>query len=229
MIHLSELSWANLIVNCSAVLLLIGIMLHTRIFRKRGGQDDRLYFLMTVITMVMAVSDILTYVMDSSTFALAPSISYFFNSVYYVIFELLPAFFVLYLIVRRNPGKPLSLKKGILICLPAIAAVGMIIANWFGRFLFTVDPIEGSYTSEALYSLIYVMPVFYGVVALVLIFLLDKRVLWLYLVLILVKIFVGRFLWDVSSTALLFAMGLTFAHIHVMGKPMEPIRREERA
>ena len=92
-----------------------------------------------------------------------------------------------------------------------------------------MDPIEGSYTSEALYPLIYVMPVFYGVVALVLIFLLDKRVLWLYLVLILVKIFVGRFLWDVSSTALLFAMGLTFAHIHVMGKPMEPIRREERA
>ena len=219
MINLSTLSIATLIVDGAAVFLLAGLIIYSRLYRGRGEPSDRLFFAMEVLTIIMAVSDGLTYILDSSTIPKAYAVSYFCNTVFYLAFETIAGFFALYLLMRLKTPKPVSMKAAIVLLLPAAAMNVMVIANLFTRFLFDVNPLTNEYVSFDLYDLIFIGPAVYGGIILILLLRIDWTVVWLFLVLVSLRLFLGRILRDVSSTALLFAMGLVFAHIHMMGKP----------
>ena len=75
MINLSTLSIATLIVDGAAVFLLAGLIIYSRLYRGRGEPSDRLFFAMEVLTIIMAVADGLTYILDSSTIPKAFAIS----------------------------------------------------------------------------------------------------------------------------------------------------------
>ena len=62
MLNISELHEASLIMDIAAVFLLIGTIIYTTIYRKRGHIDDKLFFYLIVDTLVMAISDGITYV-----------------------------------------------------------------------------------------------------------------------------------------------------------------------
>ncbi len=224
MFHISELHLASLLMDCAAFFLLLGTMVHTTVYRHRGRTEDRLFFASLVLTMIMGISDGMTYILDSSEFTHAYIVSYVFNDVFYFAFESVCALVCLFLVQRV--WKNLTWKKGFLLFLPALGMNIMFVANHFLRFLFDVDPATNMYFSTELYPLIFIGPAFYGVLALILIIKIDKGVCWLYALLILLRVFLGHFMRDVSSTALVFAIGLVFAHIHVMD---EPFYEEEKS
>ncbi len=94
----------------------------------------------------------------------------------------------------------------------------MILVNCFFPFLFYIN-VNNEYVFSKFYDMIFVAPAFYGVLVLMAIIRLDAKVTWIYVVLLLLRIVVGNLLRDISSTPLIFAMGLVFIHIHIMGRP----------
>ncbi|MCR5032300.1 MAG: hypothetical protein K6A92_05500 [Lachnospiraceae bacterium] len=219
MFQISELHRATLIMDMAAVFILSGLLIHTAVYRKRGRTDDKLFFAMSIITCISAVADAVTYILDGGTFPHAAMISLICNNIFFLTFQLFAVLVVLYLLVRYQKGKGISRKMVMILGLPALIMMILILVNNGTYFLYHVDPSVNEFVMGPWYNLIFVGPAIYGVVALVLILKIDARVTWLYILLLAMRLFLGSLLRGVSSTPLIFAMGLAFIHIHVMGTP----------
>ncbi len=219
MFNISELHQASLIMDAAAIFLLIGTAVYTTIYRKRGRTIDRIYFALLVITVIMAISDGITYVLDGSTVPNSAVISLACNNIFFLTFELFCGLVIVYLDDSIHSDSEMALKRALIIMIPAIIMMVMILANNFGRFLYWVDPATSEYYQYPLYTLVFAGPILYAVWGLYYVIKIDVKVLWLYLLLIAVRVFFGNIMQGVSSTALIFSMGLVFIHIHYMRLP----------
>ncbi len=218
MLNISELHRGTLVMDASALFLLAGLIIYTSVYRHRGHRDDQLFFMLCIITAIMSVADAITYVVDGSTFSWASGLSLVCNVIFFLTFELFAGFITQYMLVRVRRGMALPWWLDGVLLIPAFVTVLLILVNCFFPFLFYINE-NNEYVFSRFYDLIFVAPAFYGVLVLMAILRLDARVTWIYVVLLLLRIVVGNLLRDISSTPLIFAIGLVFIHIHIMGKP----------
>ena len=219
MLNISELHEASLIMDIAAVFLLIGTIIYTTIYRKRGHIDDKLFFYLIVDTLVMAISDGITYVLDGGSVPYGALISLVCNYIFFISFELFCGLLAVYLDYRVYQNVDALKKRGTVLMIPAVIMMVMIIANIFGRFLFWVDPQTSEYIQYPAYSLIFVAPAIYVILGIFYCFKLDFAMMWIFVLLLLVRLFFGNLMRGVSSTSLIFSMVLVFIHIHYMRLP----------
>ncbi|MCR5097586.1 MAG: hypothetical protein K6B14_01410 [Lachnospiraceae bacterium] len=220
MFNISELHQASLLMDAAAVCLLAGTLIHTSIYRKRGHGDDILFFALNIITVIMAVSDGVTFALDGGTVPYGARISLLCNNVFFITFELFCGLLAVYLdyriVVRKNIY---TLKRGLVVMIPAIVMILLILANNFGRFLYWVDPATNEYFSYPMYNLVFLGPAIYAVFGMICVVRIDVKSLWIYILLLAVRLFFGQITQGVSSTALIFSMGLVFIHLYYMRLP----------
>lgn len=219
MLNLTELHKATLIMDIAAVFLLAGIIVYTSIYRRRDRREDRLFFSLNVLTIVMAISDGITYVLDGSKVTESALISLICNNIFFLTFEAFCGLLALYLYQRVCRNTAVTRRTAGLLLFPAALMIVMVIANQFVPFLFYVDSLKNEYTSYPLYNIIFIGPAFYALLAVWAIAKIDKGMIWLFVLLLVLRLFLGNILRGVSSTALIFAVGLVFVHIHAMGVP----------
>ena len=219
MLNISDLHLASLLMDAAAMFLIIGTMASTYIYRKRGRMVDKLFFIMLVIDMVMAISDGITYVVDGATISGVGILSIVCNNIFFLAFEAMCGVLAVYMDCRINADKPYSQKKAIKILLPAIISFVMILANNLVHFLYWVDLSTNEYYQYPLYTLVFVAPVIYMIYVIYALYRIDRSIVWIFIVLIVVRVFFANIMQGVSSTALIFAMGLVFVHIHYMRLP----------
>lgn len=228
MFNIGELHRASIIMDVAAVFIIIGIIVYTSIYRRRGRTQDKMYFLVSLVCGVMALSDAVTYILDGSTVPYATQISLFCNDIFFISFEWFCGMIVVYLAYRyrcdmKHIGERLTNLSVLLMSLPTAVTTILIIANHYTMFLYGVDPATNMYFQSEYYILLYIAPLIYAVMSLIYIILLDRKVVWLFVTLILCRLLLGYFMRGVSSTAIMFVIGLVFVHIHVMQVPFYEI------
>ena len=67
----SHLNAGTVIVDGAAVLILVGMIIHTSLYRSRGRLDDKLFFAMLITDLVAAVCDGCNYLLENGTDPLA--------------------------------------------------------------------------------------------------------------------------------------------------------------
>ena len=218
MLNISELHMASILMDIAALLLLIGTTIHTTIYRKRGKVDDRLFFILIIITAVMSISDAITYILDGGRVPGGVITSILCNNIYFITFELFCGVLAVYLDYRAYAGHHSPVRSAVIMLL-SVAMTALIILNNSGRFLYWVDPVTNQYYQYPMYSIIFFGPALYAILGLFYIIKIDARVSWMYILLILIRLMFGQLTRGVSSTALIFAIGLAFIHIHYMRLP----------
>ncbi len=219
MLNISELHLASIIMDSAAVFILLGMIVYTGLYRQRGRIDDRLFFWLSIIAIIMSVSDAITYVFDGGTVPGSALISLIFNNVFFITFELFAGMVVVYLDYHLNRKEEKFGKRGLIIMIPAMLSVVMILVNNIVHFLYWVDFSSNEYFEYAAYPAVFAAPLIYAVIAAVFVLRIDKRSAVVLAILILLRV-VSRFLLQgVSSTAVIFAMGLVFIHLNVMREP----------
>jgi hypothetical protein len=205
--------------DIAAMLIIVGLIAYTSIYRRRGRMSDKLFFVVSLLTLIMAAADGVTYVLDGSSVAGAALISLIFNNIFFCLFEAFCGLTALYLYHRLREDEGVSKVMSGIILAPAAVMILMEIVNNFLPFLFYVDTVTNEYIEYPMYYAIFIGPAIYAVFAVWVIAQIDKSVIWLFLLLLASRLFLGSLFRGVSSTALVFAIGLVFVHIHVMGSP----------
>ena len=218
MFNISELHMASILMDIAALLLLFGTIIHTSIYRKRGRVDDRLFFILIVITAIMSVADAITYVLDGGRVPGGVVTSIFCNNIYFITFELFCGVLAVYLDYRAYADHHSPVRSAV-IMLVSVVMVALIVLNNSGKFLFWVDPVTNQYYQYPMYPIVFLGPAIYAVLVLLYIIKIDVKVAWLYILLVLIRLMFGQLTRGVSSTALIFAIGLAFIHIHYMRLP----------
>ncbi len=216
MLNISELHLASIIMDAASIFILAGLLIYTRIYRRRGHLDDKLFFHLTVIALVMGVADAVTYVLDGSTVANSALISLICNNIYFITFELFAGIIAVYMYYRVGKKKLEIVRIGTFVMIPALVTCVVILINNFARFLFWVDPSTNEYVEYPAYPVVFIAPAIYILFFVVAVFRQEKKAVLLLAILLAVRLISGFFFRGVSSTGVIFAMGLVFMHLYEM-------------
>ena len=90
----------SLIMDAASLFFMAGILNYTHLYRKRGRLDDRLYFSMIIVNVVMAVADGLAYFLEGRDLPMVREVIIAANAVFFGAFALFAYLMMLYLHYR---------------------------------------------------------------------------------------------------------------------------------
>ena len=229
--YLTPEDYASIFYDLAAVLLLTGTILFTSIYRLRRRPSDRLYFVLLITDLLMAMADIRSCLLSDMPGTDPTPLRYnmISNTIFHLCFSLIPVMICFRLQLQQREQGPeigdqakppfgVTVLKQLILLLPAAVSVAMVLINCGTGFLYYIDPVSSAYVSTGLYPLIFLPAAFYGCVILFLLLKNDFRMFFMFFTLIFVRVFMGVFERSVSSTALFFAIWLVYTHITEMNR-----------
>ena len=209
----------SIIMDLTSLFFMGGLLIYTSLYRKRGKLDDRLFFIMIITNMVLAVFDVQNYLADGSGFADARFALIIGNILFYAAFEIFPYLYMLYLDYRVYQDKARLRKIKIWFGIPCLAILLLLPASIVTGWIFSVNA-DALYQSGPLNNLVFVPAAFYFVCSLFLVRKINIRLVFLGILLIVTRVVLGIWFRDISSTALIYTLFLVCTHIHVMNSPL---------
>ena len=214
----------TLILNVTAMFIVFGIIQFTDIYRRRGRLDDKLYYAMVILTIVLNITDSGCHIFDGHPGKVSFVINVICNYVFFLALQLFCGIMAWYMVVR---ARKMQIKRntGLLIMLPAFLSSVIIACNeLLGRFFMDVDPDRNAFLFTKGYGYMYAVPILYIVISFVMILIIDYRVSWLLIMLLALRFFFGVFLSKkegegVCCNMICITLGLVFTHIHMLGHP----------
>lgn len=220
---------ATILVDGSVIFLLIGVIMVTGIMRKRGREDDRLFFLLLLMSIALAAFDIIAYLADERTFSGARIINLGAMTAFYITFIVLFMVWLHYSLVRFAKTKKGEIKKHRWVFAPGMIMVLLLIVNLKSEWFFSVDE-QDIYHHEKFYIVMFLVAVFYMVMTILPIARyrdgLDKKALipiWIYIMPFVSGMLIHYYLGGISFTATGCAFSVLFTH---MGSASEIVIRD---
>ena len=208
---------ANMIIDGAALLILLGMIIYTTLYRRRGKPEDKLYFALIVIDVAAAILNGLSYILLGAGVHFENWAFSFIYSMLFILFDIFGAVWCIYLMLRMKWDKAKIRKYAIVFSIPALILIVVTAANIFNDFIFNFWMLPGN-TNLAVYNynLLTFIPFFvYGICTFVISFRKGVRVLILFVTLFAAQLY----LLDVMATnitPLILAVYLIYAHLFAM-------------
>ncbi len=216
----------SLIMDAASLFFMTGILNYTHLYRKRARLDDRLYFSMVVVNIVMAVSDGLAYFLEGRDLPMVREMIIAANAVFFGTFALFAYLMVLYLHYRAYGDKERLRKIKLLAAIPCVLLFVLILLNFRNGWLYAVGE-DAIYHSGPLNNLVFIPTAIYFAAGEVLTYKINVRLVALGALLIASRIGWGFMFRNISSTALTYTLFLVCIHLHVMNAPLLEDRKME--
>ena len=221
----------TIIMDEAAVFLLAGMIVNTRLYRKRGRFGDRLYFVMLVVVMIAAIADAMNFIFVESPYSFKGGLLIFGDTVFSLAYEIFPFLYILYLLCLRHWDEKKIAKRWIFFAIPAAVAVLIVLGNalmyLIGKkgYLFYIDE-AGAYQYGAYYDIINIIVGIYLVFILYELCRINLKFLLAVVILVAARVGLRMIIRGVSATSFVLAVFLVYAHIQMMN---DEFYEEERA
>ena len=231
MFELTTQNIATLLIDGSTIFVLLGVLTQSSIMRKRGREDDKLFFLLILQNVILAVADIVTYLADRKTFPGARFLNMFGVTVFYLAMIILCMTWTHYALVRFKKADTKSGKKQKILFIPGIVMQLILIVNFFVSYVFYEDDSKGFkglvfavdkvnvYHYGILFVPMFVIMGFYMVVGFVFLGRYRKGdnksliPVWIYFMPLVVGLIVPFVFGGISLTSIGIAMSILFTHL----------------
>ena len=209
---------ATVIIDIIAMFLLLGLIQLTRIYRQRGKLKDKIFFAMLLTDLLMTVTDISVELMNFSTVRALQIIMVLTATILTMAFEIL-CFLVFSYLYCSLPGGDEKLKNSYkLYAVPAAASIIMLLINIFGGFLFYADSKTGQYLHGPVYELVFVPVVIYAVMCIRILWDVNRQGIFLFFMLLVVRLGLESCFKSVSSTPFVYAVILIYLLVGTMNR-----------
>ncbi len=221
---LTQRDIATILMDLSAIALIVGIFSQTAVMRKQGRREDLIFFNLLVVDLFIAVFDIMTYLADEKDFPGARFFNMFGITMFYLGMVFFSLMWFFYTMVRFGDREPMSSPARKAFYMPGLIMMILILINVFTGFIFSVDA-GNTYHRGILFIPMYIIITFYLFSAFFNIFR-YRRVtgrrkelpVGLYLLPFVLTLVVPFVLGGVSMAPVCVASGLVFTHIGVMNE-----------
>ncbi|MBR3305639.1 MAG: hypothetical protein IKI75_00125 [Lachnospiraceae bacterium] len=143
MFELTTMNIATLLIDGSTIFLLIGLITQSTIMRKRGRPDDRIFFTLVIQNMVIAVSDIVTYLADGKDFPGARFLNMSGVTVFYLAMIILCMTWTQYALVRFKKSTMRVTGRRTILFIPGVLMLLIVAVNFFAGYVFYEDASQG--------------------------------------------------------------------------------------
>ena len=209
----------TIIMDLAALFFMIGLMIYTSLYRKRGRLDDRLFFGMIVTNAVLAASELISFLVEDTPLIYMRELMYAENTVFYAALELFPYLFLLYIDYRAYRDKKRINKLKLLYAIPCLLFFILLAVNLKTGWIFSITK-TNTYHSGPIDQVVFIPLLLYFVLIMIRAFKINPL-----LVLLGVLLIGTRIIWDIwyigiSSIAFIYALALVCAHIHALNRQM---------
>lgn len=231
MFTLTYLNIVTIILDVSAIILVLGILRQTRFMRQSGRESDRLFRGMLIFTCVMAVGDIGGYLTMDQEDAILIGLQNISMTVFYIALTMLVMLWFDYCSFRFRDREQV-VKIGVRPAfIPGVLVLGIVFINNSTGLFFRIDEM-GHYHREILFLPVYAVYTIYLIAGFVYVGkyrTADKKVLiplWLYIVPIVISGIVTFAVGEISMAALGTALTIVFTHLGTMNEIAEISMKE---
>ncbi len=209
----------SIIMDAASLLLMGGLLLYTSLYRKRGRLDDRMFFALIVINMVLAAADALTYMIDGSDYPGIQAVLIVGNLVFFAAFEIFPCLYMFYLDYRARRDEARIRRMLPWFSIPCAILLLLLPVSVLTGWIFSVDA-DGLYRAGPWNDLVFVPVAFYMLMSMLIVRRINTRLVLLELLIVCTRVLWGIWFREISSTALTYTLFLVCTHIHVMNQPL---------
>ena len=209
----------SIIVDIASLLFMLGILMYTSLFRKRGRLDDRLFFAMVLTNMALAFTDGLAYFLEGNAAPFVKQAMIMGNMVFYAAFALFPLLLLMYFVFRFDGDRDRVKGRWLLYAVPFILFVLLLGVNLATGWIFSIDG-DCVYHSGPLNNIVFLPAGIYFLLALIRMYRHSVRLALLGVLLIAARIGLGVWFRDISSTAFTYTLFLICTHIYALNQPL---------
>ena len=206
-------SIATILIDVLALLYLVGIIVCTRAYRKRGRLSDKIFFAGLILNIALAVSDAMIICCCGYTAAGVM----FFGSVQMVLHTVMGFITVLYLSSFLPSGDTRLQKLSKLYVIPVLAMAVLVVINLFTNILFFAD-VEQDYVYAEGSDLLYCFLGVYVIIAIVLLWRISKRGMIALILLLVTGTILANLFYDISTLVFDYAVLLSYLLVGSMNR-----------
>ena len=210
----------TIIMDIAALFFLGGILIYSSLYRQRGRLDDKLFFAMILVNMILAASEIISYLLEFTPVPLSREMMYLMNTIFYLSLETFPYLFLLFLEFRVYRNTDRIRKVKLLYGIPLVFVFILLLVNLQTGWIFSIKA-DNTYVSGPADQFVFIPILLYFLVSLSRAHKVSPRLVFLGILLIF-----SRIVWDIwyigiSSSAFLYVLFLVCTFIHVTDQPVK--------
>ena len=209
----------SIIMDITALFILTGLLIYTAIYRQRGRLDDRLFFSMVIVNIVLAAADCMTYMLEGKTMLFGRELMIAGNMIFSAAFEIFSYLFILYLDYRAFQSERRIRLWKLIYSIPALILIILLFVNLDTGILFSVTD-GNSYQSGPYYYIVFIPVGIYILGCALLCIRINIRLIFLCVLLVAARLACGIWFRDVSSTAVTYTLFLVCTHIYMMNRSL---------
>ena len=209
----------TVIMILASLLLTGGILIYSSRYRKRGRAEDRLLFGLIMSGIVLAVGELLSYLLEYITGPLVRGFMIAGNTVYYIELVFFPYLLVVYLDQCTCPDSTIMRKKKLLYGIPCFLFIAVMLINLKTGWIFSIGS-GNTYFSGKYDEAGFVIALAYLLLSLIKMYRIKKRLAVFCVILIAARL-IGEICYrSISSIAFMYAMVLVCIHLYVTERPL---------
>ena len=215
----------TVILDIASLLFLIGILIYTSIYRRRGLLQDKIFFVMLLINIAISIGDCLAYLVEGTQYSYATTVMTVGNMICFGGVNTLAYLYLLCVEYKRGKRGKQLLNYALPASIPLLLVIGLLVANLFTGWVFSFE--AGNLYRPGPYSILVCLPVaLYFLTAMIRGYREGGRLIVLIALLLLTRVMWDVWKDEVSSTAFIFTLFLMCLHVHTTNRTMYEVEND---
>lgn len=212
----------SIIMNAASILLMVGILIFTSLYRKRGRLQDKIFFWLILSNMALAAGEWMSGILQFSSFPLTRVLMIACTTVSYIMLVFFSYLLYVYLDYVTDPDLERLRKTKLLAGIPCHLFTALMILNLKTDWIFSIDE-ENVYHYGSRIGLVFlpaVLVLIYYLLSLIKVCRMDRHMAALGAALLVIRCLWELWYRDISSTSFIYALVLESMHLYVMNRPL---------
>ena len=171
---LTDEAAGSIIMSIVSLFLMTGLLTYTALYRKRGRLDDKLFFIMILVNIVLAVAELMSYLQEGLSFPLTRELMIAENTVYYAALETFPYLFLIHSDYCAYRDRDRTERVMVVYGIPCFLCLVILLVNLKTGWVFSISEIN-TYCSGLLDEYAILPMLFYFLITMTRMYKINKR------------------------------------------------------
>ncbi|MCR4606279.1 MAG: hypothetical protein K5771_00950, partial [Oscillospiraceae bacterium] len=212
----------TIIMDSASLLMMLGILIFTALYRRRGRLEDKMFLGMILANIALTVGELLSYTLEFFTLPPVRELMIAGNTVFYIMLSFFPYLLLVWFDYFRDGNKHRVRKMKIIYAIPVLVVIIVMLINLKTGLVFTISRENAFIPGPHRFALIPIVPIwiYLGLTFINALFV-DKRMAVLSVMLVAVRLLWDLWYPDISSTSFVFTLFLMCLHLFFMNRPYD--------
>ena len=214
----------TIIMDCSSLLMMAGLLIFMTRYRTRGRLQDKMFLGLILSNTALTAGELISFSLEYFTFPGVKALMYFGNTLFYIMLVFFPYLLLVYFDYSRDHNRQRERRMKLVYAIPFVFFFIVMIINLKTGWIFSISRENAFVAGPHRMTLLLLIPVWlYLLLSLVNIYIVEKRMVLPGVLLIAARLCWELWFQSISSTSFIFTLFLVCMHLFYMNRQYEEV------